>query len=68
MLQFNLWQSQANKNWYFNMQAANGEKVAQSEGYTSRQSALNTINLIRREAANAPINEHQNGRWVRLAA
>ena len=69
MLVFNLWQSSSsNKNWYFNMEASNGEKVAQSEGYTSRQSALNTINLIRREASQAQINEHQNGRWVRIAA
>ena len=62
----NLWQSQQNANWYFNIEAANGEKVAQSEGYTSRQGATHTIELIRNEAGQSAVHEYRGGRWVKL--
>lgn len=44
-----------NGQFYFRIKAANGEKVAQSEGYTQKQSALNTVNLIKREAGSAQV-------------
>lgn len=66
MLTFNLWQSQQNANWYFNIAGGNGEKVAQSEGYTSRQSAAQTIDLIRGEAGRSAVQEYRDGRWVKI--
>ncbi len=44
-----------NGQFYFRIKAANGEKVAQSEGYTQKQSALNTVNLIKRDAGSAQV-------------
>ena len=67
MLVFNLWQSQNNAQWYFNIKARNGEKVAQSEGYVSRQGAAHAIDLIRTYAGQATVNEYHSGRWVTVA-
>lgn len=66
MLTFNIWQSQQNANWYFNIEGSNGEKVAQSEGYTSRQNAAHTVDLIRQDAGRAVVHEYRGGRWVRI--
>lgn len=41
--------------FYFRFKAANGEKVAQSEGYISKQGALNGIAVIKQNAATAPV-------------
>jgi len=38
----------------FTLKGNNHEPVAQSEGYTSKQSAMHAIDVIKREAANAP--------------
>lgn len=35
------------RQWYFRIKAANGEIIAQSEGYTRKESALTTIHLLR---------------------
>lgn len=67
MVTFNLWQSQQNAHWYFNIEARNGERIAQSEGYTSRQSAAHTIDLIRSAAGQSSVNEYRGGRWTRIA-
>lgn len=40
--------------FYFRLKAENGEKIAHSEGYTSKQSAINGIAAVRRCGANAP--------------
>lgn len=44
-----------NGQYYFRFKAANGEKVAQSEGYVSKQGALNGIAVIKREAPGATV-------------
>ena len=36
-----------NGQWYFHIKAGNGEIVAQSEGYTVKQSAVDTATLLR---------------------
>lgn len=66
MVTFNLWQSQQNANWYFNIEGGNGEKVAQSEGYTTRQSAAHTIDLLRNEAGRSAVKEYRGGMWVKI--
>lgn len=40
--------------FYFRLKAENGEKIAQSEGYTTKQAALNGIAAVRRCGATAP--------------
>ena len=43
---FTLFQG-SNNNYYFNLKAANGEIIGHSEGYTTKQSALNGINAVK---------------------
>ena len=43
--------------FYWNLKSANGEIVAQSETYTSKQSALNAIHAIQAGAASASVHE-----------
>lgn len=45
----------ANGQYYFHLTAENGEKIAQSEGYASKQGALNGIAAVKRCAPTAPI-------------
>jgi len=66
MLQFNMWQSQQNAQWYFNIKGGNGEKIVQSEGYTTRQSAAHTVDLIRGSAGSSAVYEYRNGQWVKI--
>lgn len=44
-----------NDNWYWRLKAANGEIIAQSEGYTTKANALHAIGLVKAAVA-APIN------------
>lgn len=37
--------------FYFRLKAENGEKIAQSEGYSTKQAALNGISAVKRCAA-----------------
>jgi uncharacterized protein YegP (UPF0339 family) len=39
--------------YHFNLQAANGQVIATSEHYESKESALNGIDSVRRNAADA---------------
>lgn len=48
-----------NGEYYYILKAANGEPIGKSEGYTTKQSALNGIDSCRR---NAPYSERYN-RW-----
>ncbi len=43
--------------FYFRLKAANGEIIASSEGYTTKQSAQNGIEAIRTVAVEAPIED-----------
>lgn len=42
------------RRWYFNARAKNGRIVLQSEGYRNRDDAVDTVKLIRTEAATSP--------------
>jgi len=64
MLTFSMWQSDQNRQWYFNISSNNGEKVAQSEGYIARQSAAHAIDLIRGQAAKSRVQEYRFGSWM----
>ena len=54
---FEVFQSSANNQYYFNFRAPNNEIMAQSEGYVSKSSALSAISMIKAKAANAPVKD-----------
>lgn len=61
---FFLFKSTNNNQWYFNIRAANHERIAASEGYINKQDAVNTINLIRKGAASAGIYDASAQQWA----
>lgn len=48
---FNLFKSDKNGEYYFNLKAGNHEIILQSEGYTSKSGAENGIESVRKNAA-----------------
>lgn len=44
-----------NGNYYFRLKAANGQIIATSEGYTTKQSAQDGITSVKQLAPTAPI-------------
>lgn len=48
------------KRWYWRMRAGNGEVIAQSEGYRNRSDAIETVALVRTEAAAAAVHFEQD--------
>lgn len=44
-----------NNQFYFRIKAANGQTIAISEGYVQKQSAKDTIENIKKNAATAPV-------------
>lgn len=42
---------------YFHLKGANGEKIAQSEGYARKQSAIDIIATIKKDAATAAVTD-----------
>ena len=46
-----------NGQYYFNVKSANGEKIAQSEGYTKKQSAEDTIKVLKEQLPSATVVE-----------
>lgn len=53
---FELWTDKGGE-FRFNLKAANGQVIASSEGYKTKASALNGIESIRKNAADAPVVE-----------
>ncbi len=49
---FSVFRSPVSSEWYWNLRARNGEIIAQSEGYKTRQGALKGIRSVR---LNAPV-------------
>jgi uncharacterized protein YegP (UPF0339 family) len=47
------WQSNSDYQWYFNLKNMNGEIILRSEGYVSKQGALNGIASVMRYAPDA---------------
>ncbi len=50
MGKYTLWKAN-NGQYYWNLKASNGEKICQSEGYVSKQGALNGIDSVKRNAS-----------------
>ncbi|ANE50624.1 YegP family protein [Flavisolibacter tropicus] len=58
---FQIFKSNTNNQYYYNLKAANGEKVLSSEGYTTKQACINGIASVK---VNAPYDsryERKNG-------
>lgn len=53
---FELYQDKAGE-WRFRLKAGNGEVIATGQGYSSKSGALNGIDSIRRNAADAEVVE-----------
>ncbi len=53
---FRIWESQADKQWRWSLDAPNGESVASGgEGFVSEASCRRSIDLVRKNAGAAPI-------------
>ena len=55
-MKYEYWKSSSDNNWYWHLKAANGEKIASGEGYTSKQHCLDAIALVK-SSKDAPENE-----------
>ena len=51
----------SNGQFRFNLVASNGQTVATSETYTRKQSAIDTIESIQKNAASAAIDDQTDG-------
>ena len=47
--------------FHFNLVARNGETVATSESYTSKESAIKGVDAVRRAAADAAVDDQTRG-------
>ncbi len=45
----------ADRLYHWHLKGANGEIVCWSEGYSSKQNALNSVNWVRSNACNVPV-------------
>lgn len=50
---FEYWQSNKNGQWYFHLKATNGEIIANSQGYTTKENCINGIQSIKNNANTA---------------
>jgi uncharacterized protein len=57
---FEVFRSAANNQYYYRLQAANGEKILSGEGYTTKQSCLNGIASVKVNALNDSRFERKN--------
>lgn len=50
---FEMWESEKDGLWYFHLKAPNGEIVASSQGYTTKDNCKNGIESVKKYATNA---------------
>ncbi len=65
-MKFELFQSEKNGKYYFNLKAANGQVILSSQGYASKSGALNGIESVQKNAAdkdNFEVREAANGKF-----
>jgi uncharacterized protein YegP (UPF0339 family) len=55
-MKYEYWKSSSHGNWYWHLKASNGEKIAQGEGYSSKENCLHAISLVT-SSKDAPENE-----------
>ena len=54
-MKYEYWKSSADRQWYWHLKGANGEKIAQGEGYKTKAACLHAISLVKSSSA-APVN------------
>ena len=57
---FELKKGQTGK-FHFNLVAGNGQVIATSEAYNSKEAALNGIESVRKNAPDAPVDDETSG-------
>ncbi len=55
--EFEFWESTKDGLWYFHLKAPNGEIIANSEGYTTKDNCRNGIDSLKKYAPSADIHE-----------
>jgi hypothetical protein len=55
--EFEFWESTKDGLWYFHLKAPNGEIIACSEGYTTKDNCTNGIESVKKYAPNADTHE-----------
>lgn len=55
--EFEMWEATKDGQWYFHLKAPNGEIIASSEGYTTKDNCRNGIESVKKYAPNADIHE-----------
>ncbi len=64
-MKFELFQSEKNGKYYFNLKASNGQVILSSQGYASKSGALNGIESVKKNATskdNFDVKEAANGK------
>ena len=56
MIKFEIFKG-TNGQFYFRIRSSNGQVIAQSEGYVQKQSARDTVDTIKRNAATATVTD-----------
>ena len=54
-MKYEYWKAQTG-NWYWHLKSANGEKIAQSEGYTTKENCLHSIQLVKSSSTAPEVN------------
>ena len=55
--EFEMWESEKDGLWYFHLKAPNGEVIASSEGYNTKDNCRNGIDSLKKYAPDADIHE-----------
>lgn len=55
-MKYEYWKSAQNGNWYWRLKAANGEVIANGEGYRNKADVLSVIKLVKGSAGAPEIN------------
>jgi len=54
---FEYWESKKDGQWYFHLKATNGEIIAQSQGYTTKENCITGMDSIKNNANTAEYSE-----------
>lgn len=46
-MRFEIWESAADRQWYWHLKAGNGEIIASGEGYTTEEKCIHAVNLVK---------------------
>jgi uncharacterized protein YegP (UPF0339 family) len=51
-MKFEIWKSQKNKKFYFNLKARNGQVILTSQGYANKSGVKNGVNSVQKNCSN----------------